>query len=201
MAPKLNTPNKLTVLRIILVPFFVVVLLLPQIPHHYIIAALIFGAASYTDHLDGKIARRKNLITDFGKFADPLADKIMITAALACFVQVGLTNAIILILVLAREFTVTSIRLVAAGKGKVVAANNWGKAKTISQIVAVLLILIMQYILELNNMCCITLENVNTLSSIFTIIDDVLMWIVVVFTLVSGFIYIWDNREFVKNAK
>ena len=73
----MNTPNKLTILRIILVPFFVAVLLLPQIPHHYIIAAIIFGAASYTDHLDGKIARKNNLITDFGKFADPLADKIM----------------------------------------------------------------------------------------------------------------------------
>lgn len=201
MASKLNTPNKLTVLRIILVPFFVAVLLLPQIPHHYIIAALIFGAASYTDHLDGKIARKKNLITDFGKFADPLADKIMVTAAIACFVQVGLTNAIILILVLAREFTVTSIRLVAAGKGKVVAANNWGKAKTISQIVVVILVLVMQYILELNSMGCITLENADILLSIFTVTDDILMWIMVVFTLVSGFIYIWDNREFVKNAK
>lgn len=197
----MNTPNKLTVLRIILVPFFVAVLLLPQIPHHYIIAALIFGAASYTDHLDGKLARKHNLITDFGKFADPLADKIMVTAALACFVQVGLTNAIILILILAREFMVTSIRLVAAGKGKVVAANNWGKTKTVSQIVAVLLILLMQYILELNTMGCITLENAEFIGSIFNIISDVLMWIVVVLTLTSGAIYIWDNRELVKNAK
>ena len=187
----MNTPNKLTILRIILVPFFVAVLLLPQIPHHYIIAAIIFGAASYTDHLDGKIARKNNLITDFGKFADPLADKIMVTAALACFVQVGLT----------REFMVTSMRLVAAGKGKVVAANNWGKAKTVSQIVAVLLILIMQYILELNAMGCISLENIGLISSIFYVASDILMWIVVALTLISGIIYMWDNREFVKNAK
>ena len=187
----MNTPNKLTILRIILVPFFVAVLLLPQIPHHYIIAAIIFGAASYTDHLDGKIARKNNLITDFGKFADPLADKIMVTAALACFVQVGLTNAIVLILILTREFMVTSMRLVAAGKGKVVAANNWGKAKTVSQIVAVLLILIMQYILE----------NLGLISSIFYVASDILMWIVVALTLISGIIYMWDNREFVKNAK
>lgn len=198
---KMNTPNKLTVLRIILVPFFVLVLLLPQIPHHYIIAALIFGAASYTDHLDGKIARKYNLITDFGKFADPLADKIMVTAALACFVQIGLTNAIILILILTREFMVTSIRLVASGKGKVVAANNWGKAKTVSQIVAILLILIMQYVLELNTMGCISLQNVESVASTFNIVSDVLMWIVVALTLISGIIYMWDNRDFVKNAK
>lgn len=197
----MNTPNKLTVLRIILVPFFVAVLLLPQIPHHYIIAALIFGAASYTDHLDGKLARKHNLITDFGKFADPLADKIMVTAALACFVQVGLTNAIILILILAREFMVTSIRLVAAGKGKVVAANNWGKTKTVSQIVAVLLILVMQYILELNVMGCIALENIEFVTTIIYTVSDILMWIVVALTLISGAIYIWDNRELVKNAK
>ena len=197
----MNTPNKLTILRIILVPFFVAVLLLPQIPHHYIIAAIIFVAASYTDHLDGKIARKNNLITDFGKFADPLADKIMVTAALACFVQVGLTNAIVLILILTREFMVTSMRLVAAGKGKVVAANNWGKAKTVSQIVAVLLILIMQYILELNAMGCISLENLGLISSIFYVASDILMWIVVALTLISGIIYMWDNREFVKNAK
>lgn len=201
VASKMNTPNKLTVLRIILVPFFVAVLLLPQIPHHYIIAAIIFGAASYTDHLDGKIARKNNLITDFGKFADPLADKIMVTAALACFVQVGLTNAIVLILILTREFMVTSMRLVAAGKGKVVAANNWGKAKTVSQIVAVLLILIMQYILELNAMGCISLENIGLICSIFYVASDILMWIVVALTLISGIIYMWDNREFVKNAK
>lgn len=201
VASKMNTPNKLTILRIILVPFFVAVLLLPQIPHHYIIAAIIFGAASYTDHLDGKIARKNNLITDFGKFADPLADKIMVTAALACFVQVGLTNAIVLILILTREFMVTSMRLVAAGKGKVVAANNWGKAKTVSQIVAVLLILIMQYILELNAMGCISLENIGLICSIFYVASDILMWIVVALTLISGIIYMWDNREFVKNAK
>lgn len=197
----MNTPNKLTVLRIILVPFFVAVLLLPQIPHHYIIAALLFGAASYTDHLDGKIARKKNLITDFGKFADPLADKIMVTAALACFIQVGLTNAIILILVLAREFTVTSIRLVAAGKGKVVAANNWGKAKTISQIVSVLLILVLQYVLELDTMGIVSFENFDGIKTVFNIISDCLMWITVGFTLLSGIIYIWDNREYVKEAK
>src|SRR5574344_1588229 len=129
----MNIPNKLTVMRLIFVPFYVFLLLIPSIPHPYIIAILLFGAAAYTDHLDGKIARKNNMITDFGKFADPLADKIMILAALACFVQIGLTNSIILILIVSREFMVTSIRLVASSQGKVVAANKWGKAKTVSQ--------------------------------------------------------------------
>ncbi len=197
----MNAPNKLTLLRIIIVPFFVAALLLPQIQHHYAIAVLLFGIASYTDHLDGKIARKNNLVTDFGKFADPLADKIMVTSALACFVQLGITNAVILILVLAREFAVTSVRLVAAGKGKVVAANNWGKAKTVSQIISILLILVMQYVLELNGIGIIALENSAGITSVFYIIYDILMWIMVALTIISGVTYILDNREFIKNAK
>lgn len=197
----MNTPNKLTVLRLIFVPFYVFFLLMPSIPHHYIIAIILFGAAAYTDHLDGKIARKNNMITDFGKFADPLADKIMILAALACFVQTGLTNAIILILIISREFMVTSIRLVASSQGKVVAANNWGKAKTISQIVAVLLVMLMQYVLELNSLNVISLDNAAQISQCFDIIGDVLMWIATAFTLISGIIYIVQNFEFIKNAK
>lgn len=197
----MNTPNKLTVLRLIFVPFYVFFLLMPSIPHHYIIAIILFGAAAYTDHLDGKIARKNNMITDFGKFADPLADKIMILAALACFVQTGLTNAIILILIISREFMVTSIRLVASSQGKVVAANNWGKAKTISQIAAVLLVMLMQYVLELNSLSVISLDNAAQLSQCFDIIGDVLMWIATAFTLISGIIYIVQNFEFIKNAK
>lgn len=197
----MNTPNKLTVLRLIFVPFYVFFLLMPSIPHHYIIAIILFGAAAYTDHLDGKIARKNNMITDFGKFADPLADKIMILAALACFVQTGLTNAIIIILIISREFMVTSIRLVASSQGKVVAANNWGKAKTISQIAAVLLVMLMQYVLELNSLNVISLNNAAQLSQCFYIISDVLMWIATVLTLISGIIYIVQNFEFIKNAK
>lgn len=197
----MNTPNKLTVLRLIFVPFYVFFLLMPSIPHHYIIAIILFGAAAYTDHLDGKIARKNNMITDFGKFADPLADKIMILAALACFVQTGLTNAIILILIISREFMVTSIRLVASSQGKVVAANNWGKAKTISQIAAVLLVMLMQYVLELNSLNVISLNNAVQLSQCFDIISDVLMWIATALTLISGIIYIVQNFEFIKNAK
>ena len=140
----MNLPNKLTMLRLIFVPFYVFFLLMTAIPHHYLIALIIFAAAAYTDHLDGKIARKYNMVTDFGKFADPLADKIMIFSALACFIQLGLTGAVVLIITAAREFAVTSVRLVAADKGKVVAANIWGKLKTVSQIAAVLAVMLLQ---------------------------------------------------------
>lgn len=196
----MNLPNKLTVLRILLVPFYIFFLLMPMIPHHYLIALLIFGAASYTDHLDGKIARKYNMITDFGKFADPLADKIMILAALACFVQLGLTNAVVLTVIVAREFMVTAMRLVASSKGKVVAANNWGKAKTISQIAAVLLILLLQYILELGALGAIRLD-VGGLTPVFGIIGEAALWISALLTVISGVIYIVQNFEFIRNAK
>ena len=197
----MNLPNKLTMLRIILVPFYIFFMLMPVIPHHYLIAFIIFAAASYTDHLDGKIARKQNMITDFGKFADPLADKIMVLAALACFVQLGITNAVVLIIIISREFMVTAMRLVASGSGKVVAANVWGKAKTVSQIIAVLVILLLQYILELGNMGLVSLGDISALSGIFYIIGSVLLWISAILTIISGVIYIVQNFEFIKNAK
>lgn len=195
----MNLPNKLTVLRIILVPFYVLFLLL-EIPHNYLIALIIFCVAAYTDHLDGKIARKYHMITDFGKFADPLADKIMILAALACFIQLGWTNAVVLIIVVSREFMVTAMRLVAADKGKVVAANNWGKAKTVSQIVAVILVMLFQYILQLGKMNLLSI-NTDSLSYIFNIIGAAALWISVLLTVISGVIYMIQNFEFIKNAK
>ena len=197
----MNTPNKLTMLRLILVPFYAFFLLMPSIPHHFLIAFIIFAAAAYTDHLDGKIARKKNMITDFGKFADPLADKVMIVAALACFIQLDITNAVVLIIIVTREFAVTSVRLAAADKGKVVAANKWGKAKTISQIVSVLVIMFMYYILELHKLGIITLGSYDTTEFWFGVTSDILMWISVVFTLISGVIYIVQNIDFIKQAK
>ena len=197
----MNLPNKLTVLRLILVPFYVFFLLMPIIPHHYLIALVIFAVASYTDHLDGKIARKYNMITDFGKFADPLADKVMIAAALACFVQLGLTNAVVLIIIITREFAVTSVRLVAADKGKVVAANKWGKAKTISQISAVLFILLINYILELHKLGVINIERYDEAAFLCGVASDVLLWISAALTLLSGAIYIVQNIDFIKQAK
>lgn len=188
-------------LRLILVPFYVFFLLMPSIPHHYLIALIIFAAASYTDHLDGKIARKRNMVTDFGKFADPLADKIMIFAALACFIQLGLTSAVVLIIIAAREFAVTSVRLIAAGKGKVVAANIWGKLKTVSQIIAVFVVLILQYIYELHTLGAITFAAPETVSLWFYAVGEIFLWISVIFTLISGIIYIYQNFDFIKTAK
>ena len=119
---KMNLPNKLTLLRIILVPF-VIASILNYFPFHFLVAGILFSIASITDALDGKIARRDNLITDFGKFADPLADKILVISVLVCFVKLGLCGAVPLIIIIFREFTVTSVRLVAAAKGKVISAK------------------------------------------------------------------------------
>ena len=195
----MNLPNKLTVLRVILVPFFVFFLLESYIPHHNLIALIIFAIASYTDHLDGKIARRDNLITNFGKFMDPLADKILVISALICFVASGTVSPWFLILITFREFAVTSIRLVSAGgKGKVIAANIWGKAKTVSQIVAIIIIILSAYIKELSAMGLFPVEGV--LGTALYVTEIAVMVICTALTLFSGWIYIKDNLEFIKDC-
>lgn len=200
----MNTPNKLTVLRILLVPFFVAFLLLNSVKHHFLIATIIFMVAAFTDHLDGKIARERGLVTNFGKFADPLADKIMTMAAFISFVELGLIGSCAAIIILAREFMVTSIRLVAASSGKVVAANMWGKAKTVSQILAILITMVVQYIKELVYMGLIRFNGVNSASYFCEVADLVSkysIWISVLLTVVSGIIYVLDNKEFIKQTK
>ncbi len=193
----MNLPNKLTVLRIILVPFMIAALLI-EFPHHILVAGLIFGAASITDLLDGKIARKRNLITAFGKFADPLADKILVIASLICFVALKWSGPILPILVLFREFAVTSVRLVAASKGNVVAANIWGKLKTVTQMIAIIAIFVMQYFTELCAMGIIPLDTA-LFSGIFLIIGEVLLWISGVFTVISGLIYIIECKEYISD--
>ncbi len=193
----MNLPNKLTVLRIILVPFMIAALLI-SFPHHVLVAGLIFGAASITDMLDGKIARKRNLITAFGKFADPLADKILVIASLICFVALGWCDPVLPIVVLFREFAVTSVRLVAASKGNVVAANFWGKLKTVSQIVAIAAIFAMQYFLELCRMSIIPLD-ITLFSGIFLIIGEVLLWITGIAAIISGLIYILECKEYISD--
>lgn len=195
----MNLPNKLTVLRMILVPFFVLALLWP-FPHHFLIALIIFGAASYTDHLDGMLARKKNQITDFGKFMDPLADKILVISALVCFVSLGLCDVWLVLLIIAREFMVTSIRLVAAGKGSVIAANNWGKAKTVSQIIAICVILLLQYIGELGGLGLVGFVT-EEMAVLFWGIGEVFLAIATFFAVLSGLIYLKQNWDIVKNAK
>lgn len=194
----MNLPNKLTLIRIILVPFFIASLLI-NFPHHFIVALILFSAASITDCLDGKIARKNNLVTDFGKFLDPLADKILVISALVCFVALGISDCIIVIIVVFREFTVTSVRLMAASKGKVVAANIFGKIKTVTQMIAVIAIFVLQYALELINMGIIPLSTdiYNFLSLLFFIIGEVLLWVSTIFVILSGIIYVFENKKFI----
>lgn len=125
----MNTPNKLTLARVLLVPVFVLFFYL-QFPAHYLAAALIFIAASITDAIDGHLARKYHQITDFGKFLDPLADKVLVVAALACFLQQQKVNIVVFLLIVSREFMVSALRLVVAGKGTVVPAGFTGKLKT-----------------------------------------------------------------------
>lgn len=193
----MNLPNKLTILRIILVPFMIAALLIP-FPHHVLVAGLIFGAASITDCLDGQIARKRNLITAFGKFADPLADKILVIAAFICFVYSGWSDPVLPIVVLFREFAVTSVRLVAASKGNVVAANIWGKLKTVTQIVAIIAIFLMQYFIELCTLNIIPLD-ATIFSGIFFIIGEALLWISGIIALISGIIYILECKEYISD--
>lgn len=199
----MNLPNKLTVVRVILVPFFVFFLLMPNIPHHFLWALIIFGAASYTDHLDGKLARKNNQITNFGKFLDPLADKILVVSALVGFVSLGLASTWCVILIIAREFIVTSIRLVAIDNGVVIAANNWGKTKTISQIIAIVSILAFQYIQELVTLGKLSAFTIGGLSSavLFGQIGFVLILIATFFAVFSGFIYIKQNIGAINTTK
>ena len=194
----MNLPNKLTVGRIILVPFFVVALL-ANFPLNNAVALIIFIAASLTDMFDGKIARKNGLVTDFGKFADPLADKILVLAALLCFVQLGICDCVAVIIVLFREFSVTSIRLIAASKGKVVAANMWGKAKTVSQMIAIIAVIAMQIVLELPEVR-LNFINTATFEPIFFVVGEILIWISVVFTIISGVVYIIKNRQFISQT-
>jgi len=199
----MNLPNKLTIMRIIMVPFFVLFLLCPGIPHHYLWAAILFGGAALTDHFDGAIARKNNQITNFGKFLDPLADKILVVSALVCFVDLRLASTWFVLLIIAREFMVTSIRLVAADNGVVIAANNWGKTKTISQIIAIIVILVFQYIQELVTLGNLSPFTIGGISSevVFGQIGFVLILIATFFALLSGFVYIKQNIGAINTTK
>ena len=196
----MNLPNKLTILRVILIPFFVFFLISPFFDGYgNYIALAIFIIASLTDMADGKIARKNGLVTDFGKFADPLADKILVLAAFLCFVQLGICDCVAVIIVLFREFSVTSIRLIAASKGKVVAANMWGKSKTVSQMIAIIAVIAMQIVLELPEVG-LNFINTATFEPIFFVVGEILIWISVVFTIISGVVYIIQNRQFISQT-
>ncbi|MGN0632426.1 MAG: CDP-diacylglycerol--glycerol-3-phosphate 3-phosphatidyltransferase [Oscillospiraceae bacterium] len=182
----MNLPNKLTVLRVILIPFFAASLLI-DFPGHIWLALFFFAAASVTDWFDGKIARKNNLVTNFGKFLDPLADKMLVMAALVCFTAVGLCDPVAVIIILAREFMVSGLRLVTANEGIVVAAGIWGKLKTAFTMIAIVAIM--------------------ALAAIFGhvpavhVVSEILIWISVVFTVISGGIYLKEYWSFIDPNK
>ena len=179
----MNLPNKLTVLRVILVPFFVFFLLGADWIGSFspYIALIIFIVASLTDMLDGKIARKYNLITNFGKFMDPLADKLLVCSALICFVDMHRMPTWVVLIIIAREFIISGFRLIASDNGVVIAASYWGKFKTTFQMV----------------MICLMIANFPQLQ----ILTNIIMWIALILTVVSLIDYLVKNKDVMKNTK
>ena len=192
----MNIPNRITVSRILLIPIFVVIMMFDfgwgnitlfgaEMPVHHLVGALIFIFASATDWVDGYYARKYNLVTNLGKFLDPLADKLLVSAALILLVELQLAPAWIVIIIISREFAVTGLRLILAGQGEVVAANQLGKIKTWAQIVAISALL---------------LHN-----TIFTLIgipfDMIMLYVALIFTIWSGWDYFYLNRKVLLESK
>ncbi len=187
----MNTPNKLTLLRTALVPFFMAFLLIDSIPYNYVWALVIFIVASITDALDGYLARKYNQITTFGKFLDPLADKVLVVAAIVCFIELGLASSVAVVAIITREFMVTSIRLVAvSSEGKVIAAGNLGKIKTIISMISIIAILLM-----------LSISQFMILSLPILTISHVLMWITAGITIISGIQYLIENIDCINVTK
>ena len=173
----MNLPNKLTILRVILIPFFVVFMLFDITgAADKWIALVIFCVASLTDMLDGKIARKYNLVTNFGKFMDPLADKLLVCTALICLTSMNRLNVIVVLVIIAREFIISGFRLVASDNGIVIAASYWGKFKTVSQM-ALIIVLIMD------------------LGGVWNVVGTVLTWVALILTVVSLIDYIAKNNQ------
>lgn len=177
----MNLPNKLTILRVILIPFFVFFMMAPYFEGYgNYIAVAIFIVASLTDMLDGKIARKYNLVTNFGKFMDPLADKLLVCSAMICLIETGQLAAWIVIIIIAREFIISGFRLVASDNGVVIAASYWGKFKTTFQMLMVIVL-----ILDIQN-------------QVFYILGVVLTYIALILTIVSLIDYIVKNKDVLK---
>ena len=193
----MNLPNKLTLARIILVPVFMVFAGIGQYGTAsfdklwYLLAGVVFAVASFTDLLDGKIARKYNLVTDFGKFADPLADKLLTTVAFLYMMRDGVCSIWVVGIILAREFAVSGVRMVAAGApgGKVIAANIWGKLKTVLQMLSIIL-----YYFSAG------LASPEAIGAV-GLITQILCWVIAAVTALSGAQYIWNNRQFINTAK
>jgi CDP-diacylglycerol--glycerol-3-phosphate 3-phosphatidyltransferase len=172
----MNLPNKLTLSRVIMIPFFVAALM-AEFPYHRMVAGIIFIAASLTDLLDGYLARRDHLVTTFGKFIDPLADKLLVCSALICFVEQGLLPAWMVIIIISREFIISGFRLIASDKGVVIAAGMSGKIKTVCQMVmAVLLIFHFE-------------------GMVFQILETIFIWASLLMTVESLVVYLIQNKD------
>lgn len=172
----MNTPNLLTILRIVLIPFFVFFMLAGGSEYSKWIALAIFAVASLTDTLDGYLARKNHQVTNFGKFMDPLADKLLVCSAMICLIDSGKLASWIVIIIISREFIISGFRLVAADNGIVIAASWWGKLKTVSQMAMIILL-------------------IADLGGIFTTLEIVVTYIALVLTVVSLVDYIWKNKQ------
>lgn len=201
----MNLPNKLTIFRVLLIPLFVIVFYLPFLNQEIkifdyefnlmnIIAVVIFSIAAYTDRLDGKIARKRNLITTFGKFMDPLADKLLVTAAFLIAIDLHLMPAYLVIIIISREFIVTGIRLLAITEGKVLAASSLGKIKTVFQIILVIVLFLFNY---RSTASYVLFTNTDFLH----LVVDILMIITTLFTLISGYDYVKKNKDLILQSK
>lgn len=191
MGKAMNLPNRLTIIRIVLTPIFLFLFFASFIPYNYVLAMLVFIVASVTDFADGHIARKENIVTNFGKIADPIADKILTTSILLCFMQMGLCSIWAIMIILTREFTVSAIRITSAAQGLVIPANIYGKIKTVSQMVFSIAI-----------MFGIVLQNDFGLSiPYFTVISNILIWITAIATLISGIIYVKDSAKIIDFSK
>lgn len=191
----MNLPNKLTMLRVLLVPVFMVFAALAGYgtpafnPGVMLVAGIIFALASITDFLDGYLARRDNMVTSFGKFMDPLADKMLTTAAFIYMLADGVCHPVVLALILFREFAVAGVRMIAAESGTVIAANVWGKIKTVLQMLTVLFYYFAAALAPADAI------------GIISLISMLLCWAVAAVTLLSGGVYLWQNRSCFMQAK
>ena len=198
----MNTPNKLTVARIIATPIFMATMII-DFPYHYLISLILFIGASLTDMIDGKMARKYNLVTDFGKFLDPLADKMLTTAAYLGFIcmyadkpVICLQMTVITFLVLFREFMVSSIRLVVVSSGgKVIAANIWGKCKTVSQMLGIIFALFAYTLIKDFGV------NSPAFVNVCDIVICVLFWASAVLCTISGLIYLMASKDYINSSK
>ena len=205
----MNLSNKLTVLRVILIPFFIFFLMTEMFGNAgtgAMIALIIFCVASLTDMLDGKIARKYNLVTNFGKFMDPLADKLLVSSALICFIELRILPAWFVIVIIAREFIISGFRLVASDKGVVIAASMWGKVKTVFQMVMVIWFLLLlglgADLYWLDIALCQRTDMTKTVEWTWqSFVGTGLAWIAFALTVISLIDYIIKNKDVMKDTK